>query len=186
MWTPGIRDKQLLYNIRRILKASIKEKGQLIYPDKGTPQGGIISPLLANIVLNELDHWVESNREQNPIKGKYSGKINIDCKRIGRAVDVLIKNRLNVSRTGRKLTKVEKARYGKSQQLRYIANEPIYPISYVQHKKTMNKMVATYTAEIESITDSTAAVRTQYRIRGQPNLEKLNELRKHAENKILR
>lgn len=63
MWTLGIRDKWILHNIRRILKAPIKEKGQLIYPDKGTSQGGIISPLLSNIVLNELDHWVEKNAE---------------------------------------------------------------------------------------------------------------------------
>ena len=61
MWTRGIRDKRLLYNIKQILNAPIKEKDKLIYPNKGTPQGGIISPLLANIVLNELDHWIESN-----------------------------------------------------------------------------------------------------------------------------
>lgn len=72
MWTLGIRDKWILYNIKRILKAPIKEKRQLIYPDKGTPQGGIISPLLANIVLNELDHWVEYNWEESPIVHKYS------------------------------------------------------------------------------------------------------------------
>ena len=49
MWTLGIRDKWLLLNIIRILKTPIKEKYKLIYPDKETPQGGIISPLLANL-----------------------------------------------------------------------------------------------------------------------------------------
>lgn len=64
----GIHDKQLIFVIRRILKAPIKlEDGTFITPDKGTPQGGIISPLLANIVLNELDHWIESQWQWCPI-----------------------------------------------------------------------------------------------------------------------
>ena len=301
MWTLGIRDKWILHNIRRILKAPTKEKENLIYPDKGTPQGGIISPLLANIVLNELDHWIESNWEKMPITNNYYGKIspngtkdnfkaytamrktrlkemyivryaddfrifcrtktaaektkiavtqwlqerlklevssektrvvnvkrkyseflgfklkvhskgnkqvvqshitdnkiksvtqklkkqikhiqrprpkvsltkeiwqynlmvrgiqnyyqiathiNIDCTKIGRAVNTLIKNRLNVSRTGRKLTKAEKARYGKSQQLRYLADEPIYPIGYIQHKNPLNKTTTTYNVETNAI-----------------------------------
>ena len=67
IWAMGIEDKRLIYVIRKILKAPIKmPDGQIIQPQKGTPQGGILSPLLANIVLNELDHWVESNWENNP------------------------------------------------------------------------------------------------------------------------
>lgn len=77
IWTLGIRDKQLIFIIKRMLKASIKlPDGTTIYPDKGTPQGGIISPLLANIVLNELDSWVESQWQKNPVTKKYSTKIN--------------------------------------------------------------------------------------------------------------
>ena len=77
MWTLGIRDKNLLGKILRMLKAPIKLlDGKLIYPTKGTPQGGIISPLLANIVLNELDRWLESNWEKNPVVYKYSQRTN--------------------------------------------------------------------------------------------------------------
>lgn len=42
--------------IAKWLKAGIQDKGFIIKPNCGTPQGGIISPLLANIALNPLDH----------------------------------------------------------------------------------------------------------------------------------
>ncbi len=54
MWAMGIRDKQLICIIKEMLKAPIIMPDDSIqYPSKGTPQGGILSPLLANIVLNE-------------------------------------------------------------------------------------------------------------------------------------
>lgn len=72
IWTLGIQDKQLLFIIKRILKAPIRmPDGSTIIPDKGTPQGGIISPLLANIVLNELDKWVESQWQNHPLVKEY-------------------------------------------------------------------------------------------------------------------
>ena len=67
LWTMGIQDKQLLFVIKRILKAPIRmPDGSTVYPTKGTPQGGIISPLLANVVLNELDHWIDSQWTEHP------------------------------------------------------------------------------------------------------------------------
>lgn len=67
VWAMGIQDKQLIFILRRILTAPIRlENGNTEIPSKGTPQGGIISPLLANIVLNELDHWIESQWVENP------------------------------------------------------------------------------------------------------------------------
>ena len=77
IWAMGIHDKHLIYVIRKILTAPIKmPDGRMEYPTKGTPQGGIISPLLANIVLNELDHWVESQWQKHPVTRKYSTRKN--------------------------------------------------------------------------------------------------------------
>ena len=73
IWAMRIRDTHLIYVLRQILKAPIKmPDGQMLYPSKGTPQGGIISPLLANIALNELDRWIESQWQNNPVAQKYS------------------------------------------------------------------------------------------------------------------
>ena len=72
IWAMGIHDKQLIFIIKRILKAPIRmPDGTTLIPDKGTPQGGIISPLLANIVLNELDNWVESQWQNHPLVKEY-------------------------------------------------------------------------------------------------------------------
>ena len=72
LWALGIQDKQLLFVIKRILKAPIRmPDGSTVYPTKGTPQGGIISPLLANVVLNELDHWVDSQWVEHPVANRY-------------------------------------------------------------------------------------------------------------------
>ena len=77
MWAIGIRDKRLICIIKQMLKAPIvMPDGDIIYPTKGTPQGGILSPLLANIVLNELDWWISSQWETMPTHKKY--KININ------------------------------------------------------------------------------------------------------------
>ena len=61
LWTIGIRDTQLHQLIKQMLKAPIEMSDKSIEkPKKGTPQGGILSQLLANVVLNELDWWVSS------------------------------------------------------------------------------------------------------------------------------
>ena len=55
-----IRDTSLLRLIGRFLKAGVMEEGKYIEVNKGTPQGGIISPILANIYLHYiLDLWFE-------------------------------------------------------------------------------------------------------------------------------
>lgn len=72
LWTLGVQDKWLLGVIRAMLKAPIIHKdGRIEHPKKGTPQGGILSPLLANVVLNELDWWISSQWETHPTRHNY-------------------------------------------------------------------------------------------------------------------
>jgi RNA-directed DNA polymerase len=55
-----VRDGVLLRLIGKWLNAGVLEEGRVSYPDAGTPQGGVISPLLANVYLHEvLDKWFE-------------------------------------------------------------------------------------------------------------------------------
>lgn len=69
LWTIGIHDKELLCIISKMLKAEIKGVG---IPEKGVPQGGILSPLLANVVLNEFDWWVSNQWETKVTKKDFS------------------------------------------------------------------------------------------------------------------
>jgi group II intron reverse transcriptase/maturase len=53
-----VRDGVLRRTIDKWLKAGVLEEGVVTHPDTGTPQGGVISPLLANVYLHEvLDRW---------------------------------------------------------------------------------------------------------------------------------
>jgi group II intron reverse transcriptase/maturase len=55
-----VKDGMVLRLVGKWLKAGVMEAGALSYPESGTPQGGVISPLLSNIYLHEvLDEWFE-------------------------------------------------------------------------------------------------------------------------------
>jgi RNA-directed DNA polymerase len=55
-----IGDKRLLLIIRRFLQAGMMQDGVCVARDEGTPQGGPLSPLLANLLLDDLDQLLES------------------------------------------------------------------------------------------------------------------------------
>lgn len=66
-----IQDRVFIRYIKRFLISGIMEQGKKIESDKGTPQGGLISPILANVYLHYvLDLWIEKD-----IKKRYSGEV---------------------------------------------------------------------------------------------------------------
>jgi len=101
-----ITDKEVLRLIRRYLQAGIMENGVAVKNDEGTPQGGPLSPLLANILLDELDKELE---ERGHKFVRYADDINIYVKTakaaervkggIGKFIEKKLKLRVNKEKT---------------------------------------------------------------------------------------
>jgi RNA-directed DNA polymerase len=64
LWNLGVQDRQVIACISKMLKAEVDGEG---IPTKGSPQGGLLSPLISNIALNELDQWVANQWELFPL-----------------------------------------------------------------------------------------------------------------------
>ena len=60
-----ISDRRLLNLVWRLIKAGHVDQGLFHAASEGVPQGGVISPLLSNIVLNEFDQWLEAKYLSN-------------------------------------------------------------------------------------------------------------------------
>ena len=90
-------EKWVLMYVERWLKAGIFQKdGTLIPTSQGTPQGGVISPLLANIFLHAVfDKWMEKFHPEKPFE-RYADDIVVHCKTEKQALFMLrqIKNRM--------------------------------------------------------------------------------------------
>jgi retron-type reverse transcriptase len=63
-------DRRVLLYVTRWLKAGIVQQGGMyVDSETGTPQGGVISPLLANIFLHVVfDKWMEKNHSEKPFE----------------------------------------------------------------------------------------------------------------------
>ena len=87
--------------IGKWLNAGVLEDGCVTHPDAGTPQGGVISPLLANVYLHEvLDVWFEQAGEAaaaragvpRPLRGRLRDRLRVGGRRAagaGRAAEAI-------------------------------------------------------------------------------------------------
>jgi RNA-directed DNA polymerase len=109
-----IADKNLLRVITRIVKSGIMDEGKYFETDKGTPQGGILSPVLSNIYLHYvLDLWVEIVVRKD-LKGfvkaiRYCDDFIICLQKKNEAEAVLVKLEERLNKFGLELSK-EKTR----------------------------------------------------------------------------
>lgn len=97
-----VRDGVLVRLVGKWLKAGVLTRGGVIHPSTGTPQGGVISPLLANVYLHEvLDKWFElelrPTLQSEAHLTRYADDAIILCKREDDAKRVLaeLSNRLS-------------------------------------------------------------------------------------------
>jgi RNA-directed DNA polymerase len=77
-----VKDKRLLRLIRNWLKAGVMENGLVGPTDAGTPQGGPLSPLLSNLVLDQLDRELE-RRGHRFVRYADDGNIYVRSRRAG-------------------------------------------------------------------------------------------------------
>lgn len=82
-----IADKDIITLIWKFLKAGVMEGGLFTRTETGVPQGGIISPLLANVYLNEFDQWVANRWYLTPYEQSKRRKAGIGNYRMVRYAD---------------------------------------------------------------------------------------------------
>jgi RNA-directed DNA polymerase len=82
-----IADKDIIDLIWKFLKAGVMEDGLFARTETGVPQGGVISPLLANVYLNEFDKWAEKKWILSPYEQQKRRKAGLGNYRLARYAD---------------------------------------------------------------------------------------------------
>jgi group II intron reverse transcriptase/maturase len=112
-----ISDRRVLKLIRQWLEAGVMEDGTVRETLAGTPQGGVISPLLANIYLNKLDRIWAARCSQLGILVRYADDLVTMCRSASAAREALRRIELVMSRLGLTLhpvkTRLVDLRHGK-------------------------------------------------------------------------
>lgn len=112
-----IEDSDVLSIIRRFLTSGVMENGVLVSTPKGTPQGGNLSPLLSNIMLNELDKELEK-RGLNFVR--YADDCLIMVKSEKAATRVMESTTKFIEKKLGLIVNVEKSKVARPNQIKYL------------------------------------------------------------------
>jgi group II intron reverse transcriptase/maturase len=108
MLDKAVSEKWVKMYIKRWLTAPLKtSSGEIKARDKGTPQGGVISPLLANIYLHYvLDLWLEKLYKNNPFE-RYADDVILHCSTKAEAEAMLQSIRVRLAKFGLELNETK-------------------------------------------------------------------------------
>ena len=145
----SVKDGDLVSLIRKFLQSGVMEKGVIQETKKGTPQGGNLSPLLSNIMLNELDKELEK-------RGLNYVRYADDCL-------IIVKSEKTANRAMESITKfitkklglivnVEKSKIARPNQIKYLGFGFYKKINQnVWRPKPHIKSVQKFKAKLKSI-----------------------------------
>ncbi len=110
-----IKDKRMLGLIRRYLEAGVMAQGVVMERREGTPQGGPLSPLLANVLLDEVDKELEK-RGHAFVRYADDGNVYVRSQRAAQDVMATLKRlyarlRLNVNESKSRISRVWNSQY---------------------------------------------------------------------------
>lgn len=88
-----VSDRRVLKLVRQFLRSGVMEEGAVRRSSAGTPQGGVISPLLANIYLNVLDAYWERDCRHLGRLVRYADDFVVLCRRESQAKEALLRLR---------------------------------------------------------------------------------------------
>ena len=162
-----IKDNDVISLIRKFLQSGVMEKGVVVETNKGTPQGGNLSPLLSNIMLNELDKELEK-RGLNFVRYADDCLIMVKSEkaanRVMESITTFITKKLGLK------VNVEKSKVARPRQIKYLGFGFCQNNKGTWRPKPHIKSVRKFLSKLKEITDRSDGKSIDYKI------ERLNQV----------
>ena len=162
-----IKDNDVISLIRKFLQSGVMEKGVVVETNKGTPQGGNLSPLLSNIMLNELDKELEK-RSLNFVRYADDCLIMVKSEkaanRVMESITTFITKKLGLK------VNVEKSKVARPRQIKYLGFGFYKSNKGIWRPKPHIKSVKKFVNKLKEITDRSDGKSRDYKI------ERLNQV----------